>query len=564
MSGNNFGVKQSINGDSVIGFTSAEKLQLNGMIDAPRLSTYLMDDAGQAHKKHLGLINLMATTHKVNLPFMRDLFVNSAVLEVEPGQTITYDLAVDRTEPFCQTMEDTSDERDYPGIDGTIFPIVLSQEFTKGDILTYDPVYGDQIHVSNAHEVEQVGENFKHWVLYGTNDKSKWFPKDKLKPGIAYLKVGHIIGEHETDASTITMQRNPSGTITCEYLLGDPRMVETSYTSKASRMSSPGLSSFSEKMRDDVQRQLDAMGGKAAAMMYWGKLGLDGKSIKPSTVKIGTTLEYLSLMELARMEAYSLLFAKAATIRTATGTKSINEGVWHQLRRGKLIKYSRPGGITFNQIHEAASYIYKNSNIPIMERKIKFKVGSMAWANLMLLFREEVVQQLTGLPSNLLGSDATIKGVITGDLQNLHMNAIRFKSVIVPGIGHIEAELDETLDYQPLADRRSADFYGHGFAHTSYSMVIWDATSTEYTNVETKVKGANLVEGGTKSANIYYIKPEGSHVVYGYEQGRMANREQTSYVQSSLKNMGRTFWATSHSGALVLDTTRFVVIELQR
>jgi hypothetical protein len=563
MSVNNFDIKQAINGDTVIGFTSVEKMQLNGMIDSPRVATYLMDDAGQAHKKHLGLINLMATTHKVNLPFMRDLFKDSAVLEVEPGQAITYDLPVDRTEPMCQTAEDTSDERDYPGMDGTVFPIVLTQEFTKGDILTYDPIYGDQVHVSNAHEVEQVGENYRHWVILGTKDKTKWFPKDKLKAGIAYMKIGHIIGEYETDASTITMQRNPSGTITCEYLLGDPRMVETMYTDRASRMSSPGLSTFSSQMRDDIQKQLEMMGGKASSMMYTGKLGQGGKGIIPSSVKIGTTLEYLAMMELARMESYSLLFAKAATIRTATGTKSINEGVWHQLRRGKLIKYSRPGGITFNQIHEAASYIYKNSNISVMDRVIKFRVGSMAWANLMLLFRSEVVQQLTGLPTNLLGGDATIKGVFSGDLQNLHMNAVRFTSVMVPGIGKIEAELDETLDYQPLADRRSAQFFGQGYAHTSYSMVIWDATKPEYTNVNTKVKGANLVEDGSKTANIYYIKPEGAHVVYGYEQGRMANQGQTEYVQSSLKNMGRTFWATSTSGALVLDTTRFVIIELQ-
>ena len=94
-------------------------------------------------------------------------------------------------------------------------------------------------------------------------------------------------------------------------------------------------------------------------------------------------------------------------------------------------------------------------------------------------------------------------------------------------------------------------------------MVIWDCTNPEYSNVTSKVKNANLIEGGSNTANIYYVKPEGNHITYGYEQGRMANDGQFENVMSSLKYMGRTFWATSRSGALVLDTTRYVVIELQ-
>ncbi len=562
MSVNNFDIKQSINGDTVIGFTSAKEMKTRGWMDMPKVATYLMDDDGKAHRKHLGLINFFATTHQKNLPFMRDLFENSSVLEVEPGQSITYDLPVSRTEVTCTTAEDTSDEQDFPGIDGTVFPIVLTQEFTKGDVLTYDPQYGDQVHVSEAHEVEQVGENFRHYVTFMTNDKTKYFPKDKLKAGIKYMKLTNIIGEYGTNFSGINMIKNPSGIITCEFQLGDPRGVETMYTAKAAGMSSPGLSAFTDQMRNSIQDQLDAMGGKSREMFFMAKKS--GNSIIPSSIKVGATLEYLALAELAMMECYSLFFAKAATIQTATGTKSINEGVWHQLRRGKLIKYSRPGGITFDHIHEAASYLYKNSNIPVMERMIMFKVGSMAWANMMQLFREESIQQLTGIPQGMLGNDAQVKPVFSGELDNLHMNAVRITSVIVPGIGKIKVELDESLDYQPLSDRFSANFYGQGYAHTSYSMCIWDASNPKYSNVDTKVKGANLVEGGSKTSNIYYIKPEGAHVVYGYEQGRMANGSRTEEVQSSLKYMGRTFWATSHSAALVLDTTRYVVIELQR
>jgi hypothetical protein len=357
------------------------------------------------------------------------------------------------------------------------------------------------------------------------------------------------------------MIKNPAGSITNEFILGSPRGVETFMTAKAAKMKSPGLNQFTSDMMDSVQQKLDYLGGKSREMFFIANKR--GGNLDTNSMMIGTTLEYLALMELALMETYSLLFAKAATIQTSNGIKRVNEGVWHQIRRGKLIKYAKPGGITVDHIHEAASYIYKNSTIPVRERTIKFKAGWYAYQNAMQIFREEAVQQLNGIPAGMIGTDAQIKPVFKGNLDELEMQAVVINSVLIPGIGRVIVEHDPSLDYQPLADRFSSGMYGEGKAHTSHSMVIWDASSPEYSNVTSKVKNADLVEGGSMKSNIYYIKPEGAHVVYGYEQGRMADGSQTTNVLTSLKYMGKTFWATSQSGALVLDTTRYVVIELQ-
>jgi hypothetical protein len=332
-------------------------------------------------------------------------------------------------------------------------------------------------------------------------------------------------------------------------------------------MKAPGLKAITDSMRDKAASKLEALGGSKDMFFITNVMrneaGKAGFSKDPNKMRIGAALEYYVLAELAQMEAQSLVFSKAGSIRTSYGTKMINEGAYHQLRRGKIVKYSRPGGITFDHIHNAASYIYKNSDIPVLERIIKFKVGSMAYANIMQLFREEAIQQLTGIPQQMFGTDSQLsEKLFSGKLSSLEMEAVMITSVKVPGIGKIIVELDESLDYQPLADKMSQGFYGTGVAHTSYTMIIEDATSPEYSNVTKKVKGANLVEGGTEASNVYYIKPEDAHVVYGYEQGRMANDGKTQYVQSSLKQMGRTFWATSNSACLILDTTRQVVIEL--
>ena len=560
---NRFDIRETINGDAVIGFTSSKEMKTRGWLDASKVSTYLMDDDGNAHRKHLGMINLFKTTHKVDIPFMKDLFADSAVLECGEGETITYDLPVSRMEVMCYTAVDTSGDSDFPGIDGGVFRLILSQEFTKGDTLTYDPMYGEAVSVSEDHEVERSGENFIHYVTYNTNDNREWFPKDKLVAGIQWMKTGHSLSEFGTSYSGINLLKNPAGSITNEFILGSPRGVETFVTAKAAKMKAPGLNQFTMDQLEDVSNKLEALGGKSREMFFVANRS--GDNMDPASMKVGTTLEYLALMELAMMECYSLLFAKAATIMTSNGIKRINEGTWHQIRRGKLIKYSKPGGITVDHIHEAASYIYKNSTVPVRERTIRFKAGWFAYQNTMQIFREEAVQQLNGIPAGMLGTDKQIKDpVFKGNLDELHMQAVVIKSVLIPGIGTVVCEHDPSLDYQPMSDRFSAGMYGEGKAHTSYSLVIWDASNPEYSNVTSKVKNADLVEGGNMKSNIYYIKPEGAHVVYGYEQGRMADGSQTTNVMSSMKYMAKTFWATSQSAALVLDTTRYVVIELRR
>lgn len=564
MSNNIFNIKNSINGDSVIGFTSAKSMKTLGFLDSTKVATYLMGEEGPAaYRKHLGLIQLFETTHNVSLPFMKNLFEGAAVLEVEHGQSVTYDLPVKRLESECMTAEDTSAEFDYPGIDGTFFKIVLNEQFAKGDFLTYDPTYGMQVMVSSEHDVQQVGENWLHWVVLMDNDKSKFFPKEKLKAGIKYMKVGHAAAEFDQAFSGINMIKNPTGSITNEFILGSPRGVETFMTRSAASMKAPGFNAFADSMMDRVNQQLEAMGGENN-MFYIGKLR--NGSLDAGTAKIGTTLEYLALMELAMMECHSLLFARPAVINTSNGVKRVNEGVWHQLRRGKIIKYSRPGSLTVDHLHEAASYIYKNSTIPISERFLKFKAGYFAYQNLMQIFREESILQLNGLPVGMTGGDMQLPQLVfKGNLNNLEMQEVRITTVHIPGLGRVTAEHDPSLDYQPLSDRFSQGAYGSQMAaHTSWSLVIWDAGSSEYSNVTSKVKNASLVEGGAQKANIYYVKRAGEPAVtYGYEQGRMANEGSYENVQSSLKYMGRSFWAFNESGALVLDTTCTVMIELQ-
>src|SRR5690606_17237457 len=124
------------------------------------------------------------------------------------------------------------------------------------------------------------------------------------------------------------------------------------------------------------------------------------------------------------------------------------------LRRGKIITYGRPGGITREHIKEAVSYVFRqNPEKPTIERRIRFKCGTEAYNNVLEIFDEEVNHQIARI-SALTGSDRLLpKNPITGDLYNLALDPIRFVQVYIKDVGNVEIIEDTSLNRIHLADR---------------------------------------------------------------------------------------------------------------
>jgi hypothetical protein len=560
MSLENFDIRHSINGDQVIGFGSVADIKTAGFIDKAKASAYFMDDSDYA-KKRLGLIHLFAGASEETMPFMKDIFSKAAVLEVEEGQTLTYDLPVKNADALCYTLEDTSTKYgEAPGIDESIFELVLNREYTKNDILTYDFLRGAQVMVSPSHDVEAVGEGYRHYVVLSGVDKGASFPQEYLKAGVQWFKVTNLMGEYDEDYSTVQLGQNPSAYITNEFVLGDVSGVSAFYTRKANAMKSPGLSALTDSMHANVMKQLDTMKGGENSMFFMADRV--GGNIRKSSIKIGSTLEYLVMLEMQKMEVAKVLFAKAGTFRSGNGSKMINEGIWHQIQRGKTIEFAHT--ITLSHLQEASNYVFRGrGNQDPTKRRIKFKAGWNAYNNVMEIFRESAIQQANQIPSVLLGTDKQIQGTLfSGSLDNLSMGVVKITSAVLPGIGFVEVEHDPSLDYRPFADRRTTGFNGEGLADTSWSLTIWDAMDSEYTNInDFNVKGAKLADGANGKNNMFYVKPTDGGLVYGFEQGRMANGDQNYNVQSSMKKMGREFWAVNQSAGLILDISRYVTIQ---
>lgn len=554
-----------INGDTVIGFTNTKKVKDLGWMDMASVSSWYYDDP---NKNHLGLVELFSSMADFRMPTYKNLFSKGAVIEVNGADgKFTYDLPV-RKPSGVYTAADTSAYSDTPGIDGTVFPIKLDQPFTIGDVLTYDAFYGEQVVVSEDHEVRKEGDYWTHMVKYVTMNARGWFPADKLKAGIQYFKIGHILGEYSEKFSNIQTPNN-MGTLTNEFVLGNHRGVETFYTMYSGMKKFDGAALHSQKFWDYFIQEQENLGrgedGKPLDMFFVGKLNSAGKLDK-RTVRLGATMEYLVLLELMKLESHSLLFQKGGFINDINGTKRLNEGVWHQFRRGRIIKYSKPGGITKGHIKEAAAYLFRNrKDLMPHKRQLKFKCGYMAYLNMLAIFREEVLAQITGL-APFLGADRILpKSPVSGkDLTSLALEPVMFETVNIPEIGIVQIEYDPSLDYQPLTDRFSQGFYGDGYAWTSYSMQITDASSAEFSNALTNLpSGTTLISEQGKKENVFYVKPEGGHMWWGYQDGRW-NPGKTSDIASSMKHMGREFWAHSISAGWVRDISKYICIELKR
>jgi len=556
-------IPSTMNGDQVIGFTTTERVKSLGWSDRATLAAWYREDPT---KNHLGLVELFTNFSQVKVPMMKNLFDKKAVLEVNGMDgSFTYDLPVYKpTGTF--TGRDTSGLHEFPGIDESTFTISLSKPYRPGDTLTYDKQYGLEIEVSEDHEVIQEGDYFLHTVKLKTNDKRAYFDKDKLRRGIQYFKTGHGLGEFSTQFSNIESPDN-MGTITCEFVLGNHRGVETSYTMYADTKNIMGATTQSKqfwnylqtemgKIKDDMGRELD--------MFYTGKLNQATGKLKGSSVRLGATLEYLCILENIKLEANQMLFGRAAITKGINGTKRYNEGIWHQIRRGKLIQYARPGGITREHIRRVAAYVFQGRNdlLP-MHRILKFKAGTGAYMNMMQIFSEEFNRQLGNL-GLFMGTDRNIPNPVSGTLDALKLAPVLIASVPIPDIGIVQVEHDPSLDYQVGTDRQSRDTLGQGYSKDSYSMVIWDASNEEYSNARKGLPaGTTLIDGGDKNSNIYYVKPAGEHMWWGYERGRWSP-SQTADIISSKRSMSQDFWVHSTSAAWVRDVTKYVVVELRR
>ena len=545
-------IPQLRNGDQVIGFMKAQDLKnRGGYQDWASLHTWYQEDP---LKNHMKLQTFFGMQSPQRYPIYNELLSNKAVLEVNGWEgKFTYDIPVEQVDKMI-TVADMS-HQDFPGIDGTTFKIVINEELAPGTTLTQDAMFGMELVVSESEPVRPKGDGFEHTVLLNTNDSNAYYPSNLLSKGIEYFVTGHGVAELGTRLAKVRMPKTTEY-MTCEFQLGSIRGAESFVTGKADSVNLGGAVASTKDYMDKMMMEAEQL-GELLVMMDVDA----GGAPKKNTGRVGSVMEYLTMKELERLTANSLMFQRGGTVKDTNGTVRYNEGLWHQLRRGKIIKYGRKGGITKEHIKEAVDYVFiGNPDLPTIERKVKFKCGSAAYDNVLEIFQTEFNAQMAANAA-LLGADRIINNPVSGDNYNLILKPVRVVGVWLPGIGNVEVIEDMTLNRIQLADRNASGMHQNGFDHTAYSMLIWDASDSQYSNNKTMPKGAKLIEGGNKGANVYLVKPEGQFSYWGTRNGRYSSRKASDIV-SSFKEMAEEYWAYNSVSVYVRDVSKFIMIEL--
>lgn len=558
------GIPYEIFGNEVIGFTKAKDLKklVPGHIDMTSMQEYYEKDPLKAH---LGLQASWQQQESTYKPIYHDLLEKKNIIEVDGFEgEFTYDVPV-YTESRVETVGDTSDQP-YPGIDDTVFKIILSDLFTKGDVLTADPWYNEfQIVVDTDEEPKQVGTGYLHYVKLTNSAKDKSYPTWLLKPGVKYTKINHVGNEFTTTFSKVNLPGKANSLITARFQLGSIRGVEGWVSGYADKKTMPGIGA--DSIAELIQYESECRDG-ADMVMFSDFSGNREKPFTKNNLRAGTLMEYLVHRELDKLTSKSLIWQKGGVVRNDNRNLILNEGLIHQARRGYRKTYNRPGGITVSHIASLADYVFKaNPNLRVEERQLHLKAGRGAYENLAVLFQDIALKQLQRLTSlGLMGADRQLpKSPISGELDSLVIAPVLFKGIFIPNIGNITIEHDPNLDYEPLTDEQLTGAHPGGLSRSSYSVVIWDVTQPKYSNNQQGLRRDNfsgsMMQGANSNANIFLVKPEGYVSYWGTNNGRW-DRGKQAIQQGSVKFIGQEFWAFNSSAVWLRDPSRVAMLEL--
>ena len=511
-------------------------------------------------------------------PLLSQLLEKGAEIKVDG-----FDGSFEFEKPFydphtsLKTIASTAREAgEYPGIDESPFDLILSEKAYTGEVLSTNPYgEGEQIIVDSCEPSELNGEGWRTTVRLTNVNKEAFYNPSLLEAGITYYKINNVQGEYSTQFGGVDLPTGqPTGYVRARFTLGGIRGVEGFVTGFADAKSS-GMSSASSKDKD-AKIAMDAFRGQFGVSDPSFDFVLFGNVKDPRSLRSCHLMEYLVERTLMKRTATSHIWQKHGVVRTSeNGLMYLNEGVWHQLRRGKIISVPRLKGITKQHILEAVNYIYRNNPMLRWEdRQVVFETGRLGEENLFDIFQNEVQQyfsmlQLRGQLTTFFGD----RGLLSENLKNqlvggnsldaLTINKlIRFVEVPLIGIaGSVSFKYNPALDHlggQPLEQRSNLPY---GTSWTSNTLLIWDITDPMYSNSTKNMNISANNENVKINQNLYIVRPAEAMLYKGTENGRW-NFGKSEDIVSSSRLIGQSFWAFNSSAPWVPYPENVVMIEL--
>ena len=488
---------------------------------------------------------------------------SNAVLNVN-GQDggFKYKMAIE-TDNCFRTVEDTSDQSPdgYVGADGTSFRIVLNKKLSPFQTLTVDKAFGDFLMVAEFPEPTYIGNGYEMYVtLVGSeNDKNKVYPIQYIQSDVVYQVASNSYIAEYSEKLGIPHMPDATNYMECEFKLGSGQGAEHWFTGKADSMKLN--SGYTTADTQAYLSELQSMGLDETNLAVISAQRAGGGTITSAA----DILEILTIRSFNERFNSSLMFMPPAKISTSKGTLEFNEGLWQQMRRGKIFTYNKKGG--FNEADAAAvrNYVYMYNNSRIEDTFLNIEAGSELYENIKAMIAKHAQQQIVNL-APLLGSDRILpSNPVTGTLDALVVAPVKFEKAYIPGVGNLMATEDRTLDYlDGHTNARIGGINPGGKDHTTYSGYVYDVTDQRFSSNAKLPEGTRAVGGETSANhNVYLVRPEKNPIVWGRENGRYSSKKASDIVASN-KLMAEGFWIYGFGAMWMPDPSKFVMIELRR
>lgn len=489
---------------------------------------------------------------------------SNAVLTVN-GQDggFKYKMAIE-TDNCFRTVEDTSDQSPdgYVGGSGTSFRITLNKKLSPNQVLTVDKAYSELfLAVSESPEPAYVGNGFEHYVtLLGSElDKNLVYPTNLLQSDVVYQVASNSYIAELSEKLGIPHLPDSTNYMEAEFKLGSGQGAEHWFTGKAD--SYKLQTGYTTADTQNYLQELTSMGIDDTSLAIISAKTAGGNSI----VSAADLLEILTIRSFNERFNSSLMFMKSAKISSAKGVIEFNEGLWQQMRRGKIFTYNKKGGLTEADLGQVRNYVYKYNDSRIDDTFLHIEAGSELADNIERIIEKHGLNQISML-APFIGAESLLAGTtpISGSWDALVVNPVKILKARVPGVGMLSVTRDTTLDYlDGKVDSRFRGINPGGKDHTTYSGYIWDVTDQKFSSNATLPEGTRAVGGEMYAkSNVYLVRPERNPIVWGRNTGRYNSRK-ASDIAASSNLMGEGFFIYGFGAMWMPDPSKFVMIELK-
>lgn len=551
--------------------TPGERTRWEGYIDT---NTKLYNSSNKLY--NLGLIQSWTMQgNETSMNTLADTLKADAEIEVQGFDGgFTFEKPFYDVQQGLKTVASSADQGEKVGQDQTHFIIYLSEKTYPNDIIGTDLQYNrNQLYVVNSEQAELSGTSWKTTVKLTNPNPEAFYPAHLLEANVKYHRIDHKVNEYTTQFTGVEdIFDNGFGTIKAEFKLAGARGVEGYVTgfADAKKRFKGRTASYSDSELPSLKVLNETVTDLEPTDLLLMARRLPSGKFDESTARVALYMEYAVERTLTRRTSRAHMWAAYGQVTDENGAISyINEGLWHQFRRGYIIEYSRPGGITRYHIAKAVDYLYQNNpNLRWEDKKIKFKGGKLAYDNMIKLFQDEAKMIFQAWANSaqsamIFGNQGMLPtSPLSGPLDALKLGVIQFAEVPIQGVaGSVTVEHDPSLDYMPGNDYRHTGNTPRGLSNTSYTLMVIDATDQNYVNNRYKLPNDKDVEVYNKNANIYLVRPEGNMVYKGRSNGRW-DMGKASDIISSSKYIAQEFWAFNSSAMWLRDPSRVVIIEL--